>query len=235
VAGAKRTIRELEDQRRQLLASRGTVRSSSAPPMSFGPGAVRASESLKVQVAQSEALVASLRVRVADFAQRFAKLQEAATLMPQVEAEYAQLNRDYDVNKKNYESLVTRRESATISGDMQSAGGAEFRMIDPPRVSPGPVFPNRRVLIPLALILALGAGAAAAFIAKEVRPSFFDSRAVREGTGLPVLGTVSLVETDARRSKRRRAVMRFAGATGMLVALYVVGFIALELLRDHAT
>ena len=67
--------------------------------------------------------------------------------MPQVEAEFAQLNRDYDVQKKTYENLLTRRESATMGKDVQDTGGAQFRVIDPPRVSPQPVAPNRLALL----------------------------------------------------------------------------------------
>ena len=46
----------------------------------------------------------------------------------------SQLNRDYDVQKKTYESLLARRESATMGKDVQDTGGAQFRVIDPPRV-----------------------------------------------------------------------------------------------------
>ena len=66
--------------------------------------------------------------------------------MPQVEAEFTQLNRDYDVQKKTYESLLSRRESAAMGKDVQDTGGAQFRVIDPPRVSPQPVAPNRLAL-----------------------------------------------------------------------------------------
>jgi polysaccharide chain length determinant protein (PEP-CTERM system associated) len=145
VIGVQRVIRELEGQRTQLLSAR---RKEGVPanPASFGSGP-RASEQLKVSLAGAEAAVASLRARVTEYANRYAKLKASATMVPQLEAELAQLNRDYDVNKKNYESLVARRESASISGEMQSVSGvADFRLIDPPRVSPGPVAPNRRML-----------------------------------------------------------------------------------------
>jgi hypothetical protein len=156
-------------------------------------------------------------------------------MMPQLEAEFAQLNRDYDVNKKNYESLVSRRESASISGEMQSVSGvADFRLIDPPRVSPQPVAPNRRVLFPLALLVALGAGLAAAFIAREIRPAFYDGRSLSEATGLPILGTVTLIVTDPQKRAARKNMTRFLGGVGALVAAYGAAFAAVAILSARA-
>lgn len=75
---------------------------------------------------------------------------------PQLETEFAQLNRDYALDKKNYEQLVSRRDSAELTGDLDSAGSmADFRLIDPPRASSTPVAPNRIILFPLGLVLAI--------------------------------------------------------------------------------
>ena len=234
VIGVQRVIRELEEQRNQLLAAR---RKEGAPvsPSSFGNGP-RASEQLKVSLAGAEALVASLRARVAEYSNRYAKLKASATMVPQLEAELAQLNRDYDVNKKNYESLVARRESASISGEMQSVSGvADFRMIDPPRVSPGPVPPSRSILFPLALVAALAAGFAAAFIAREVRPAFYDGRALAEVTGLPILGTISMVASESRKKAARRSTAKFLAGVGVLLGTYMASFVALTLLSARAS
>lgn len=234
VIGVQRVIRELEEQRNQLLVAR---RKEGAPatPMSFGGGA-RASEQLKVSLTQAEATVASLRARVAEYASRYARLKAAATMVPQLEAEYTQLNRDYEVNKKNYDSLVSRRESANISGEMQSVSGvADFRMIDPPRVSPGPVFPNRNTLFPLAIVAALFAGFAVAFIALEIRPAFYDGRALAEVTGLPILGTISMIPNESRKKAARRSATKFLAGVGALLATYMASFIALTLLSARAS
>lgn len=233
VVGVQRVIRELEQQRIQLLAAR---RKEGAPaaPMSFG-GGVRASEQLKVSLAQAEATVASLRARVAEYSGRHARLKAAATMVPQLEAEATQLNRDYEVNKKNYDSLVSKRESANISSDMQSVSGvADFRMIDPPRVSPGPVFPNRAILFPMAFFAAIVAGFAAAFIAREVRPAFYDGRALAEVTGLPILGTVSILTDDTRKKAARRSASKFFAGVGALIGTYLAGLVALTLLSARA-
>jgi hypothetical protein len=194
-------------------------------------GQARASETLKVSLAQAEASVASLSMRVAEYGDRYNRLKSSAALVPQLEAELAQLNRDYDVNKKNYESLVGRRESATISGEMQTVAGVDdFRLIDPPRVSARPVSPNRRLLLPLALILAIAAGLGAMYVAHEARPAFFDPRTVRELTGLPLLGTVTQLVGEATRRRDRLSLAKLAASFAVLLLLYGGALVTSELL-----
>ena len=148
--------------------------------------------------------------------------------MPQVEAEFAQLNRDYDVQKKTYSDLLARREAATMGVDVQDTGGTQFRVIDPPRVSPQPVAPTRIVLSGIAFILALGAGFLASFVASELMPTFHDARSLREIAERPVLGMVALLPSESAYRKRRRNVYVFAGGlTGLVAAFSAVVALAL--------
>src|SRR5947207_5686511 len=228
VLGARRVIQELEEQRRQLIAANRKSGVFAIQPAATGQ---RASETLKVSLAQAEASVASLSSRVAEYAERYDRLKAQAALVPQLEAEYAQLNRDYDVNRKNYESLVARRESATISAQMQSvAGVSDFRLVDPPRVSPSPVWPNSRVLAPLALIFALAAGLVAAYLVNEARPTFYDGRSLREACGLPLLRVVSMIVSEPRRRAERRSMFWFLCVVGALLGAYLASFIVLQML-----
>ena len=232
VIGTQRAIKELEEQKRQLVLTRKNDR---APPMQSIASGPLASEQLKVSLAQSEASVASLRARVGEYSARYNELKASATRMPQLEAEFVQLNRDYDVNKKNYENLISRRESVSMSGDMQSVSGvADFRLIDPPRVSPQPVSPNRNLLFPLTLLIALGAGFAITFVAREIRPAFYDGRSLAEATGLPIVGTVSTVASAPKEKARRQSVFRFLGGVGALLGAYVAGFLVLMLLASRS-
>ncbi len=192
-------------------------------------------QEIKVSLAKEEANVASLRTRVAEYEARYGQLKESGQQVPQIEAELAQLNRDYEINKKNYEALVARRESAQLSGEMDAAGVAEFRVIDPPRVSSKPVAPNRLVLLPLLLVGALGAGVFASFGASKVWPTFFDGASLREHTGLPVLGTVSLKSTAESIKSVRRDLSTFFSALGSLIALFGAAFGLLLFLSMRAT
>ena len=46
-------------------------------------------------------------------------------------------------SRRNYQTMVARREKAALSEDVDATRAAQFRVIDPPRTSPQPVFPNR--------------------------------------------------------------------------------------------
>jgi polysaccharide chain length determinant protein (PEP-CTERM system associated) len=218
VVGARRVVRELEEQRQRLVESYRKAGVPLTQAVSTGP---RASEQIKVSLAQAEANVASLRARVADYSARYKQLKEMARRMPEYEAELAQLNRDYEVNKKNYENLIARRESANISGDMQSVSGvADFRLVDPPRVAPGAVSPNQPLLLTLSFLAALAAGGVAMFVSKELRPCIYDRQQLRAATGLPVLGVISLVDGDQLRATRKLDLRRLAKVAGGLLAVY---------------
>lgn len=221
VVGTRRMIKELEDQKREEITARKKAAPSSPSSLSSSNPVY---QQLKISLGENEATVASLRVRVAEYQLRYNQLKDSVKMVPQIEAEYTQLNRDYDVNKKNYEGLVTRRESAAMSGEMDaSSGGVDFRLIDPPRVSPKPVSPNRLLLLPLTLVLALGAGLFASFAVSQVRPVFFDARALREVSDLPLLGTVSRKVSDVVKLNEKKDFRRFIAAFASLLGVYAAG------------
>jgi hypothetical protein len=187
-----------------------------------------ASQELGRMLATAEVQVAALRARVGEYASRMGQAREALKTAPQIEAEQAQLNRDYGIIKKNYEDLVARQQSAVMSGELEVASGvADFRLIDPPRVSPTPVAPNRLLLLPAALAAALAAGLFLAFAASQLRPTFDTPDDLRTKTGVPLLGVVTMVLDNNLRQKQRVGLIRFASASGGLVLLFGACMLAL--------
>ena len=180
-------------------------------------------QDIKVKLADTEARIAALRARVADADVRMSQARTAAQTIPKVEAEYTQLTRDYEVNKKNYEALLARRESAAMSGDMDTKSGVgEFRVIDPPRVAPKPVFPNRPLFLVLVLFASIAAGAGIAFLIDQMRPTFFDAKTLRAETGMPLLGSVSMIEDSEAVMSARRSLMVFSGTGLAYLGLFAV-------------
>lgn len=233
VIGVRRLIKDLEEQKRQELAARKKFAAAN-PGSSVSNNPVY--QQLKVSLAEAEANTASLRARVSEYEERYKRTTAVMKTQPQLETEFAQLNRDYALDKKNYEQLVSRRDSAELTGDLDSAGSmADFRLIDPPRASSTPVAPNRIILFPLGLVLAIAGGLFVAFAASQIRPVFFDSKTLRDETDLPVLGVVSLIPNETRRLKERKSLRRFVLATGGLVASYATGLGLLIFLAQRAT
>jgi len=227
VIGTRRIIEQLKEQKKVEVAARRNE--------GGGYGDVNSNpvyQQMKLALADAAANVASLRARVAEFEGRQARLQESAKLLPQVEAELAQLNRDYEINKKNYETLVSRRESANMSVEMESSSGmAEFRLIDPPSVPLKPSAPNRVLLMPLGGAAALLFGLAFTFLLSQMRPTFLDGRSLREVSGLPLLGTVGATADPVRKRRRQRLNLAFFGGVGGYVGAFGVLTAAIAMLK----
>lgn len=235
VANTRRLLKDLEDQKRKETLELRKAAMANPPSASSGGGASLAAQELGRMMAASEVQVASLKARVSEYESRFARAREQLKTSPQIEGEFAQLNRDYGIHKKNYEDLVSRREQAGMSGELETASGiADFRLIDPPRASDRPVAPNRLLLMPVALLAAVGAGLAVSFILSQLRAVFFDARAVRNTIGLPVLGVVTLVRTDNARLRDRRDLRLFGLASSGLVGIFVIAVVVLTFLGRTA-
>ena len=245
VLGARRLIAELEEQRRrevvelqrraQAAAVAAAQAAANAPrTTATAPGDSLAVQEMSRMLATAEVQVAALQARVDEYAGRMAQVRQQMKTAPQIEAEAAQLNRDYAIIKKNYEDLVARRQSAVMSGELDVATGvAEFKLIDPPRVAPRPVSPNRLLLLPAVLFASLGLGLGFAFGAVQVRPTFGTSEEMRQKTGLPLLGVVSALITDADRRRERASMFRFVTASGGLVGIFLAGLIAMIVMNRY--
>ena len=233
VVNARKMIKDLEDQKRKEVQElRKTAMAN--PPAIAGPNASLITQELGRMLAASEVQVAALRARVSEYESRLQRAREMMKTAPQTEAEFAQLNRDYGIHKKNYEDLVSRRESASLSGELEGTSGiADFRLIDPPRASSKPVAPNRLLLLPIALLAGLGAGLAIAFVLSQLRAVFFDARAVRNTIGLPILGVVTLVLSDSARSRERKDLRRFGFASSGLVGVFIAAVVVLTILSNR--
>jgi polysaccharide chain length determinant protein (PEP-CTERM system associated) len=228
VVALRKMIKDLEAQRK-VEAAELRKQAMSMPTASGGGSPMQ--QELQRMAATAEVQVAALKTRVKEYQDRYSAALAAMKTAPQVEAEAAQLNRDYEIHRKNYNDLVSRRESAAMSGELDVASGvADFRLIEPPRVSPRPVAPNRYLLLSLALVVALAGGLFTAFAAAQLRPVFYDSNELRLKTELPILGVVSRIVSDAERRRSRVDRLRVLGATGGLVLTFVLAMAALAIM-----
>lgn len=229
VVGTRRVLADLDKQRAVLLEQAQRAGLDGPAPagarLEYNP----VYQQLKVGLADAEGNVAALRGRLSELQARYDRVHEAARLKPEFDQQLAQLNRDYDVQKTNFEQLVKRRESAKMTGDLDQTAGAEFRVIDPPRVSTNPVAPNRFRLLAAALVLSLGAGVASSFLVSRAFPTISTVNELRAVAEMPVLGSIALRPNAGILGRQRRNNYAFAGGVTGLCALFGVGLAALVL------
>ena len=189
--------------------------------MDMGPSGNPIYQQMKMQLAQADATVASMRSRVGEYQRRVSHLQERVDTIPKIEAELKQLDRDYSIHQKNYQTLLARREAANISEQAELSGDQfKFRVIDPPRVPLHPSAPNRLLLMTGVLIMSIVAGALLALFLFMLRPTFDSARAIVEVLGRPVLGGVSMIHNREWSARHRHALVAFSLAGIGLLALY---------------
>jgi polysaccharide chain length determinant protein (PEP-CTERM system associated) len=220
VVSTRRLIAQLEDQRKEVIDARRKAAQLAAAKGPAAPVENPVTQQMRISLADAEATLASARAKLAGLESQQNALKAQARLVPQAEAEYSQLVRDYDVQKKTYESLLARRESAAMGKDVQDSSGAQFRVIDPPRVSPQPVSPNRLALLGIAFALAIAAGLFGSLAASQLMPTFHEAQTLREVTRRPILGMVSMLPSETLHKARRRASWLFASGFGGLLAAF---------------
>jgi len=226
VVGTKRLIAQLqEDRRREIEARSKAAEGEPGSPYSGDPVA----QQLKVALNDAEANVTTVRARLAEYDARYNQFKASAESLPKIDMEFTQLNRDYGIMKRQYEALVSRRETASLTGKLEDAGVAEFRIIDPPRVTPNPVAPNRVLLLLGLIAVSLLAGLATSWLVSQIRPTFHDGRGLRDIAQRPLIGMVSILPTHSLRAIRRRSALLFAGGLSGLFASYGAAFALLFL------
>jgi polysaccharide chain length determinant protein (PEP-CTERM system associated) len=166
------------------------------------------------QLAESDALEKKLNALIASY-------QQKIDAVPKRETELVELTRDYEILKKSYDTLATKREDSKISANLERRQiGEQFRTVDPASLPTRPSNQMQRLALSFsgaAFALVLGLGWTAFLVYRD--SSFTREGDVTKLLELPVLALVPAIspEPERRRDRRRRIVLDMAG-TAVLVA-----------------
>jgi polysaccharide chain length determinant protein (PEP-CTERM system associated) len=176
-------------------------------------------EQLKLRLIETDGLIDSLTRQIEDAQSERDRLLAIARGEPNLEARYLNLNRDYDVLRKNYDELLARREGMRIATAAQaSSNNVKLVVIDPPQVPRVPVAPARVPMAIGVLVAGLMAGVGVVVAMMTLDQSFHtivDLRAM----GRPVLGAISLAALPPTLATRLRSAAIFGSALGGLVVV----------------
>ncbi len=221
VVATRATLAELKQRR---IAEMESLRRGDANAVaSSGAGNNPVYQSIQLELNKQDVEIAALRRELAQHQGTVAELRQRLNSAPQVEAEFQALNRDYDVNKAEYSALLENYQKARLGEKADNAGSVRFEVVLPPTAPLEIVWPRRTLALGGVLMIALFAGAGAAYGLHALRPVVSSVRSIAALTEYPVLGAVGMAFPTRHSEQFRAGVWRYAIAvSGLLLALVLV-------------
>jgi polysaccharide chain length determinant protein (PEP-CTERM system associated) len=178
-------------------------------------------QELKFQLSKQQIEIGKQQLLLAEQQQKLKKLKESVDTIPQIEAELSRLNRDYEITRERYLSLVERKESARLAQKVeQNSNEINFQVVDAPVVPVLPSGPDRLLLLSAVLAVSLGAGVAWSLLMLLLFPTFVDTKQLRKVIDLPVLGSIGLQMTDEQQKLKLVQLRTFLLSVFVLIASY---------------
>ena len=126
----------------------------------------------------------------------------------------ADLTRDYDQSRKNYESLLAKLDDSSMATNLEKRQqGEQFRVLDPPNLPQKPYSPQRLRLSLIGLLagLVLGVGAMAGAEAADDR--IYCRADLKEVSDALVLSEIPPLLTVAEEKRKKRTTNRCDSAS----------------------
>lgn len=189
------TYPDIVQLKAQMKALREALAKESGDPATDDIAAVGSSgelfQQLRGRFSETETQLATLKERLAEINSLLEKEQERMVRISQVEAQLAELNRDYNVNQDIYQSLLRQRENARISMNIDRENqGMTFQIQEPaalPLTPKGIRFAHFMAAgLALSVILPFGLIYGLTVLDQKVRTR----SVVSDSLGLPVLASV---------------------------------------------
>jgi len=226
VIAAREQLAALKRRRAAEIAAlrRGDANAAASSGASANP----IYQSIQLALNKADVHIAELRAELNVHQRKAKQLGNLVNTTPQLQAQYAQLSRDYDSNKTQYAALLASYDKARLGEQAGNAGAVRFELVQPPAVSYTPVWPQRTLLLAVVLMLALGAGGALAYTLNQLRPVVGSPMALRQLADVPLVAVVGCAFPTRATLTARSQIRRFSFA----LACLIVGF-AIVLVLSH--
>lgn len=152
---------------------------------------------------------------------------QVANLMkiPEAEAEYRKLAREYENSVSKYQEISAKQMEARLSQNLEAERkGERFTLIEPPLMPEEPHSPNRTAIFFIGFLVAAGAGLGSVGVAEALDTRIRGRRDIVALTGAPPLAAIPVIQNVATAGQSRRLYV----ATG-LVAMFVLTLAAVHL------
>ncbi|TNE38085.1 MAG: hypothetical protein EP347_06835 [Alphaproteobacteria bacterium] len=158
----------------------------------------------------------------------YEEMQKNATKAPEIEAQMQALNRDYNVIKASYENILAGRERVKLTSERNAwTDAVQYQNVEPPVIPALPSGPPRLIYLGMVLVFAFGAGGGTSFLRAQLEDTFAVASRLNQTFGLPVIGSISRIESLSSKAKSALSNTTFLIAAAMPVGLVVIAALLL--------
>jgi polysaccharide biosynthesis transport protein len=226
VRKTREQIARMESMRARLVADMSNAPSVPSPdasaPKPLDPKTAPMLE-LESQLKANRLEIANREAEIKDEQSKISQYQGRLNMAPVMEQQFADITRDYDQSKTDYEALLAKKNQSEMSTDLEKTQqGERFRMLDPPNLPVRPYKPNRLMLCGAGLAVGLVLGGMFAFAQEKLNGKVYSEREIKKVVPFEVIAEIPPIESPQEESSRRRGVWLASAA-----AVVIVGFILL--------
>jgi len=227
----KSLIAKLEKQKADMEAAMASGTAATNPPPTTSADLQSPLAQLEGQLKANEQEIQDTKRELASVDAQIGGYQGRLNLTPMREQQLADLTRDYEQSKANYDSLLKKQYQSQLATNLQKRQqGEQFRIIDPPSLPTNPYSPDRMKYSLAGLLGGMALGIGLAFLVEMTDDRIRREDEVAEFTNARVLvGIPHLATLGEQRSRRRRHALEWTFA--LLLLAMIAGGNALTFLR----
>lgn len=224
VRKTKEQIARTEKMRERFLANAndGPTRPESAAVNPAEPKAAALLE-LESQLKANRIEIANHEMAIRGLQGKVAQYQGRLNMAPVMEQQFADITRDYEQSKADYDSLLAKKNQSEMATNLEKTRqGEHFRMLDPPSLPTKPYKPKRLQWCGVGLIVGLIFGAAISFGQEKLGGKVYTEREIKRLLPFNLIAEIPRIETPEEQAAHRRERWSVGFA-----ALVITGAIAL--------
>jgi len=176
---------------------------------------------LNSQLKQNQLEIANDTAQAKQIQAQVEEYQHRLNLTPVREQQLTDILRGYDLAKKNYDDLYSKKTQSALATDLQQdQQGEQFRLIDPPNLPSKPFTPNRLKIALGGIAGGLAIGVGLAFLMDVKDASLHSEKELRARFVLPiVMGVPLFVSKREKRMRSIKSVMQWCAGTILVLAV----------------
>jgi polysaccharide chain length determinant protein (PEP-CTERM system associated) len=155
----------------------------------------------KAQFKETQLEAKRLKEEMGNLKEQIALYQRRIEETPKREQEMVQINRDYDILRIYYQSLVDKKYQSQMAENLErKQQGEQFKILDPARLPEKPFKPDRNNVLVMGAMFGLAIGLGLAWFRESMDRSFYEVSDLETYLELPVLATILNLNEEEKKA-----------------------------------